>query len=220
MKLIKGNGFDGNLSNDENIVGEPDRCPFCHKSISPKFLGLTNRQFNYLEVFMACPDSSCQHSFIAYYDQIEKNLYEYTGIVSKGSFEKRRFSEKINLISPSFEKLYNEAFAAEQARLYEVCGMGYRKSLEFLIKEYLVTKKPESRDKIEVTALGNLIKNSIDHPELKVVSERAVWLGNDETHYIRKFEDKDLRDLKRLIDLTLQWIELKETTDFYKNGMK
>jgi hypothetical protein len=58
---------------------------------------------------MACPDSSCQHSFIAYYDQIDRNLYEFTGIVTNGSFEKRRFSEIINSISPSFEKLYNEA---------------------------------------------------------------------------------------------------------------
>ncbi len=41
---------------------------------------------------------------------------------------------------------------------------------------------------------------------------RAVWLGNDQTHYLRKWEDKDLADLKRLIQLTLHWIEMDELT--------
>jgi hypothetical protein len=38
--------------------------------------------------------------------------------------------------------------------------------------------------------------------------ERAIWLVKDETHYVRKWESKDLRDLKNLIDLTVYFISL------------
>jgi hypothetical protein len=41
---------------------------------------------------------------------------------------------------------------------------------------------------------------------IQATASRATWLGNDETHYVRTWEDKDLSDLKKLIDLTLYWI--------------
>jgi hypothetical protein len=34
--------------------------------------------------------------------------------------------------------------------------------------------------------LGNVIKEYIHIPKLKELSERAAWLGNDETHYERR----------------------------------
>jgi hypothetical protein len=36
-----------------------------------------------------------------------------------------------------------------------------------------------------------------------------VWLGNDETHYVRKWENKDINDLKRLIAMTVAWVEIE-----------
>jgi hypothetical protein len=41
---------------------------------------------------------------------------------------------------------------------------------------------------------------------VKACAKRAAWLGNDETHYVRKWTDKDVRDLKILITLTINWI--------------
>ncbi len=34
----------------------------------------------------------------------------------------------------------------------------------------------------------------------------ATWLGNDETHYVRKWENKELSDLKKLVELTVYWV--------------
>jgi hypothetical protein len=47
---------------------------------------------------------------------------------------------------------------------------------------------------------------------LKTTASRATWLGNDETHYVRKWEDKDLNDLKKLIDLTVHWVSAEILT--------
>ena len=47
---------------------------------------------------------------------------------------------------------------------------------------------------------------------IKEVTKRATWLGNDEAHYERRWLDKDLSDLKRLIDLVLYWIQAEQLT--------
>ena len=60
-------------------------------------------------------------------------------------------------------------------------------------------------EKIYKTALGSCI-NKIDNSSIKELARCATWLGNDETHYIRKWEDRDIHDLKNLIDLTCQYI--------------
>lgn len=52
-----------------------------------------------------------------------------------------------------------------------------------------------------------------------MVAERASWLGNDETHYIRIWEDQSLSDLKKLIELTLHWIEMEELSKSFETKM-
>ncbi len=42
---------------------------------------------------------------------------------------------------------------------------------------------------------------------VKETAKRASWLGNDETHYLRKWEGKDLEDLKELLRLVVTTIE-------------
>lgn len=61
--------------------------------------------------------------------------------------------------------------------------------------------------------MGNCIQENVQNENIKNVARRAVWLGNDETHYIRKWEDKDVNNLKHLIDLTVRWIENEIETE-------
>jgi len=70
----------------------------------------------------------------------------------------------------------------------EICGVGYRKSLEFLIKDYLIGRAPEGEgqaaavEAIKKKFLGTCIKEDIEDANIKLVAQRATWLGNDETH--------------------------------------
>ena len=57
-----------------------------------------------------------------------------------------------------------------------------------------------------------VINKYVDDVRIKEVAKRAVWLGNDETHYVRQWDDKDIHSLKTLIDLTVHWIEAEEMT--------
>ncbi|GAA4448677.1 hypothetical protein GCM10023189_06890 [Nibrella saemangeumensis] len=168
---------------------------------------------------MNCPDKDCRESFIAYYRSLGNQFTEYEFLTTVGKLRGRDFSDEIAKISSGFIKIYNEAYAAEQQGLTEICGVGYRKALEFLIKDYAIKKHPTEKDKIEKKLLAPCIGDYVSDDRIKSVAKRAVWLGNDETHYIRKWEGKNIADLKKLIDLTLHWIEAEVLTESFSDEM-
>jgi hypothetical protein len=87
--------------------------------------------------------------------------------------------------------------------LTEIAGIGLRKSFEFLVKDFLITRNRTMPSKFKGKFLVVVIKEYVDDPRLKLTAERASWLGNDETHYVRKWEDKDIEDLKNSFALAL-----------------
>ena len=196
----------------------PDECPYCHRSISPSILyGYIHKRD--MEVLMNCPNENCSKSFIGYFKYDGSNHWIYNNSTSQGNLIGKHFNEVIIQLSPSFDTIYNQAFSAEQQNLNEISGVGYRKALEFLIKDYLISKDENSKEKILKMRLGNCIKDLIEDQRIKTVAKRAVWLGNDETHYLRKWEEKDLSDLKKLIDLTIHWIEMEKLTESFEFEM-
>lgn len=195
----------------------PDECPFCHNSILPNVISGYKGKDD-LELFMSCPKSSCRKSFIGYYKHGNGNWY-YDNRTSIGKVIKKEFNKSINEISPSFVDIYNQAYFTEQNDLLEICGVGYRKALEFLIKDYALLKNEKDTEKILKMRLANCIKEYVADDRIKKVAKRAVWLGNDETHYVRKWETKSLQDLKKLIELTLHWIEMEKLTEEFESEM-
>ena len=135
--------------------------------------------------------------------------------------------ESIQEISPTFSDVYNQALASEAFELSQLTGIGLRKALEFLIKDFAITRIDEDEDdekkkkeeEIRAMFLGACINKYIDDRRLKATAHRASWLGNDETHYTRRWEDKDIEDLKVLIQLTMNWVENVLLTDEYTDSM-
>jgi hypothetical protein len=203
-----------------HIDKDPNVCPHCHKSITAQ------RQQGFLkdkvvQVVYRCPDDSCRSIFIGYFNHqlVDKTwMYVYSK-TSLGTIRARDFSENIQKVSISFVDIYNQAIVAEGHGLNHITGIGLRKALEFLINDYLVLRKPDQTEQIQKKMLGPCIKDHLDNPNIKDMAERAVWLGNDHTHYVKKWEDKDIRDLKALIDITLHWIEMEVLTEKYKTEM-
>lgn len=196
----------------------PNECPICHKSIRPNHVGAffnseKRSSLLGLQIIFRCPDEECRNMFISFYREggVRGNFYLVSSEPYK--FIPKEFGEFIKSTSPDFIEIYNQAYVAEQLNLKLICGCGYRKSLEFLIKDYLITKEPEQGENIKKEFLGNCIQNRLSDPKLKEVAKRATWLGNDETHYERKWQEKDITDLKRMIDLTLHWIEVEKLTE-------
>lgn len=216
MPGIQVTNFDGGKSNItyQNV---PKQCPFCHKNITPRiFQGFTKSSF--LEIVFQCPDDECGRIFTAFYSKNENNQFAVNS-VSIGTFQEEEFSQNIKDLSKSFTEIYNQALKSESLKLNHLTGIGLRKALEFLIKDYLINNNPEKEEKIKKKFLGKCIDEYVDNQNIKEMSVRAAWLGNDETHYIKKWEDKDIGDLKKLIQITLHWIEMELLTKQYKEDM-
>jgi hypothetical protein len=205
------------------IAAHPDHCPICHSKVIPKLLWIEGGGRFYaadLEVVYKCPNSECDEMFIGYF----RSGHSASGVLAlflTRPFEPVpiAFSQCIRDISPTFCEIYDHAHKAEEFGLTQVCGVGYRKALEFLIKDYLLRNRPDDKTAIETKLLGPCIEKYVEDPRIREVAKRAAWLGNDETHYQRRWVDKDLNDLKMLVDLVLHWIEMEHLTEEALNSM-
>jgi hypothetical protein len=191
----------------------PDECPYCHRGIDPNYLsGFHNFEKNVVHLSFFCPRLDCGSYFIGEY-AVNYNANFCLARTLLGSIKQKEFSETILNISPDFVDIFYQASTAEQGGLNQICGVGYRKALEFLIKDYIISKDSELKETVEKLLLGKCINDYIKNDRIKDISKRAVWIGNDETHYVRKWIGKNIQDLKLLIDLTVHWIETEALTD-------
>jgi hypothetical protein len=203
--------------------------PTSVRSVISRLIQLTLKMLFIVEKFgtphverpFQCPNKKCSRLFIALYyrRQIGDNTFYFHSCVPVEMKDIKQ-SETISKISPDFCAIYGEAHKAEQHGLSLVAGPGYRKALEFLVKDYIIgqLKEPDpakvaaTKTLVVKSQLAACINNHIRSDQIKEIAKRATWLGNDETHYVRKWEDKDLKDLKKLISLTLHWIEMETIT--------
>ena len=224
--LVDGAIFNSNRREQIKCTFESiNSCPICQTAtiVSPVFNDLryvsdvlSNCHFYQLHSFYICP--ICNEAYYARYiahSKLYNNLVFNKPIeVQPHTREKLAFTKEINALSPDFVEIYNQAFIAEQQGLNRICGVGYRKALEFLVKDYAISKFPEQKELIEnMNSIANVINKYIDFPQAKTVLERAVWLGNDQTHYKQKHTTKDLNDLKLLISLSVTWINATLETE-------
>ncbi|MFQ5793667.1 MAG: hypothetical protein ACE5JP_01285 [Candidatus Bipolaricaulia bacterium] len=218
----------GNLtSTSENIDGIPNTCPLCHRAIRPTQFFAFLQPNERLQVTYGCTNEECQRLFIAIYRYVSdpgkgQTWYKFQE-VAPVEIEKRGFSKEIESCSEDFTKIYNQAFAAEQLGLDLICGAGYRKALEFLVRDYCVhlnRDNEEEKEKVKSKPLANCIDENIKNKRIKAMAERAWWLGSDEAHYMRLYEENDIEDLKALIEATRSWVETDLITEQYSEEIK
>lgn len=225
------NGNSVSIYIDIEII---DSCPFCHKMINPldleNFLcNVSAKNAKYLQRIFRCPNKECGMVFTALYEicfDAKAGLYVY-------SFEKLEptrpyeplISEIIKDKFPEFYKVYKEANAVDSLGLSEVSGMVFRKSLEFLVKGFAKDGLKDSLDNkeeksnIDKMSLASCVKKYITDPNTKSMAERTAWLGNDESHYLRRWPEKDINDLKVLLKLTINSIENQLLINKYQEEM-
>ena len=222
-----------NTSTQISIRGDSiDSCPICHAHIVPSlinnYLNAVGSNSPLLQRIYRCPNTKCGMIFFALYVRkvYPGFLVVYHFCELEPMYPKEPiFSNKIKNDYPSFYKIYKQANRAEELGLSEICGMGYRKSIEFLIKDFIKRELKQSKTpkeeivKIIKTSLSKCIEKYITDPEIKSMATRATWLGNDETHYYKKWPKKNISDLKILIQLTIYYIESHLLSKKYEKHM-
>lgn len=114
--------------------------------------------------------------------------------------------KEIAELSPDFVAIYTQASVAESQGLDHICGVGYRKALEYLVKDYLCDTSPDDAEAIKTESLGTAIQR-IEDPDIRILAERSAWIGNDETHYVRKHTDVDIETMKCFIRAMCAYIK-------------
>lgn len=191
-------------------VPNEDICPICKSGlmltpIESIVFPRSNDNLYFLYTFCYC--TVCKNVYINTYDY--KLGYTAQKLLSEPNrFKKTDFGEDIERLSPSFVEIYNQAKEAESLNLDQIAGIGYRKATEFLIKDFTIHEHPEEEDTIKSAALSTVINNYIDDRKIKKLAEVTVWIGNDETHYIRKHTERDISDLKRFINACVHYINM------------
>lgn len=207
---------DLKVNGGQLVVGveeSPDFCPVCNVGVSPDFLAaFTCSTSSEIDAIYTCPKSNCRKVFIATYKRSHLKSSYYISSLSPRTFERVLIVEEVADISPQFAEIFSQATQAEAHGLGEIAGVGYRKSLEYLIKDYCIKQHPESEEDIKKRPIAQVIENFVSNENIKQCAKRAIWLGNDETHYVRKWEGKDVKDLKLLIQITVSWIQQEVIT--------
>lgn len=213
MKKININSKDVSSNNEKNFsLDAPEKCPHCNMNIQPKVLSSFFLDDSYLQTIhtsFMCPN--CNRFFTVEYCLDNLIAPNTTLEILPHPSNATSFSQNISELSPNFVKIYNQAEKAENIELDEICGQGYRKSLEFLVKDYAIKLNSANADDIKNKSLSQCIRDHISDSHIQTLATASAWIGNDETHYVRKHNDYDINHLKSFISTMINYIELKPT---------
>lgn len=194
------------------IDRRPDTCPICQTRITPNVMtgGVGGRVYEgNLTIVFVCPSDSCREYFLGYYEK-RNGQYSFLNCRPEETVVPD-LPQFVLRISRNYCEMFRECYRAEVEGLQQLAGVGYRTALEFLIKDYLISRRPEDHAAIEEAPLATCIEAYVTDVNVRDVGRRAVWLAQES--YPRPWAEKDLRDLKAVIELVLRWIETEYLTE-------
>jgi hypothetical protein len=197
-------------------VDNPSQCPHCHNGIEPRHIHQSVEKAISYSIWL-CTFRDCGKQFIAVHQVEGKGQPKFIGYLD-GSPIGPYWPETIKNLKSKFIDTYNQALKAEYSGLDEIAGMGFRKAIEYLVKDYLIQRDHELAGKIEDKILASVIGDNFNSPQeadLKDLLQRATWLGNDLTHYLKYHDNFDINDLKELIQLVMDEIHSIEQKRHY-----
>lgn len=191
-------------------------CPNCCRPIIPDVVskGCTDKIAGKSNIYITLQCPGCEHFWVEEYLATLNgtNHYDLAHVDVKPKLASDvPISNDIEIISPIGKEIYLQALKAEQEKLNHIAGIGFRKSLEFLIKDFVILLNESDKIKIEKMQLKQVIEKYIDDEDLKTVALASTYIGNDEGHYFRKNPDKDISDLKKYIHGFIYFLEKKLT---------
>lgn len=110
-------------------------------------------------------------------------------------------------ISSNFYDIYGQCLTAKKAGLSHLYGLGLRKALEFLVKDYALNFKKIPKDKLVKKNLHNCITEYFNNsPEIQDIAIACKMIGNNETHWNNQNTSEDIILMEKLIKILTQEI--------------
>ena len=205
------NGMTGSKFKIDLTLEKPMLCPHCLAfqdgiTIGAHVMELGDAE--YLSVIkFRC--ANCNKLYVVMYTfnmHTKSSKYELTYPAISLSYS----NERINKVSPRFIEMYNQALQCESVGNLDLAAIGLRASLEILIKDYAINELKKSRDEVAGKKLFDSISEYLSKdPELISSADVVRILGNDFTHYDRKYPEHDYEVLKSYMSIFIQLVDTK-----------
>ncbi len=197
--------FNGTILGNGEI---PIICPHCGICIEPTFISKAYNLFGPEQIATLIFKGNCcdQLSFATYKVNLQNKTYELLSVYPPT--KPIIFDEAIQQISPRFIESYNQAYSAEILNHFELAGAGYRNALEILIKDYAINILKKDNTEVSKKKLYAAIAEYV--PEHTISAADVVrLLGNDFTHYERKYDHLGLNELKSYLEIYILAVKLE-----------
>lgn len=196
------NTFDKNntITSTIDYSTIPSHCPYCHTEVlfDEKF-GIFNRTgYYYLVECPKCNSCSILHAS-------DRSGYIYN--ITPDQNILIELPKHIRELSPRFCEIYSQTVKAEKLGLNELIGLGYSKSLECLVYDYLVKVQNIS----PVKNFAQNISKLENFNDATIQLTLAKFVRNDVVHP-EKESDFDITDMKDSIECLITFFDAKYAT--------
>ena len=200
------------FQNDRNFCCDfqkPSTCPHCGINTDAIVRNTHADSFGAQDtkiIFMVLECTNCKKFFSASYTLKDCatefcNTFPMPTVLYQNSV--------ISNLSPRFVETYNQCLRAEGSNDLNLAAIGMRSALEILIKDYAIIELQEPKEKVASKSLFQAISDYLKEDELIKPADVVRILGNDHTHYQRKYPEHDYQLLKSYMDIFIQLIETK-----------
>lgn len=204
--LLKKASAFGNFS---HTYRKPSVCPHCGFGTDAPFAKKDTYSYNGHYLLVAtCTCTSCgkQFLFVCEYDSGKEN---YDPIVYPNIAFTPYSNEILEKISSRFIDMYNQALQSEFHKNLELAAIGYRSALEILVKDYAIKELGQNPEEVSSKKLCPAIGTYLNQEDLVKTADVIRILGNDYTHYKRKYPQHDFELLKGYMEIFLKQIEIQ-----------
>lgn len=188
----------------------PSICPWCSVSYNPTTTTLLNSEKDGIRTLVLSQHCTyCSKSSIEVAVGKDKETLRMKSIYPKQE-QFTNFDKQLVDLSSRFVSLYHAAERSEQSGDLDLAGMGYRGSLEVLLKDYALDSTDDSKEKISKMNLGKAIATYFGDNPLGMVPADVVRLdANDFVHWNRPdgfSAEQTLDELKSYLEIFITLI--------------
>ena len=188
---------------------KPSKCPHCGLGTDAPFSSKNVSPFNGHHLFTAtCTCTACGKNFF-FACEYDSGKHEYDPIIYPSIAFTPYTNDILEEISPRFIDMYNQALQSEFYENMELAAIGYRSALEILVKDYAIKELKQNPKEVISKKLCAAIGTYLNQEELVKTADVVRILGNDYTHYERKYPQHDFALLKGYMNIFLQQIEVQ-----------
>lgn len=191
-------------------LSKPRFCPICRTPqegtrSDSKLFPAEEKQF-YGVVVYTC--NSCGKKYLVNYNvDVDTKKAEFGAFYP--TFTAAYRNDLLAEFSPRFIELYNQALRSELAGDIDLAATGYRHALECLVKDYAINRLEKDHDEVCRKSLCQAIGDYFDSDMARAADVIRI-LGNDYTHYERRYPELDFEVLKKYMEIVIRLVETKE----------